>query len=117
MTTLLIALAGGLGSAARFVVDAVVTGRVGSRIPWGVVVVNLTGSFAIGVVAGSTSGLTETVVATGFLGGYTTFSTAMVDVVELARVGAYRHAVATALGTLALSVGAVLVGLALAAAL
>ncbi len=114
VTTLLIALAGGLGSAARFVVDAVVTGRLGSRLPWGVVVVNLTGSFAIGVVVGSTSGLTQTVVATGFLGGYTTFSTASLDSARLALRGRGGAAVAHAAGTACACVLAAAAGIAVA---
>ena len=77
-----IAVAGGLGAVARYLLDRWVSARVASALPWGTWVVNVTGSFLAGVVAGlSTSGLVDvemqTVVAGGFLGAYTTFSTAM----------------------------------------
>jgi CrcB protein len=50
------------------------------------------------------------VAAVGFCGGYTTFSTAMVETVRLAQSGDYRKAVANALGTLLLAVGAAALG-------
>jgi CrcB protein len=50
------------------------------------------------------------VLATGFCGGYTTFSTAMVDTVRLARAGRYVAAVSHAVGTLTVSVAAVALG-------
>lgn len=104
MTTLMIALAGGLGAAVRFVLDAELTTRLGSRFPWGIVLVNVTGSFLIGLATGSLHGTVETVVATGFLGGYTTFSTASLDSARLALRGKGGRAVAHAVGTAAVCV-------------
>ncbi len=112
MTTLLIAMGGGLGAALRFVVDGVVTARVGARIPWGVVLVNLTGSFAIGVAASTLDGTTAAVVSTGVLGGYTTFSTASLDSARLALRGRGGAAVAHAAGTALACVAAAWLGLA-----
>lgn len=87
MIWLAIAVAGGLGAAARFLVDAFVTARLPSPAPWGTVIVNVSGSFAAGLVAGSVAtggmaGSSGVVVAGGFLGAYTTFSTAMVQAAE-----------------------------------
>lgn len=121
-TLLLVAVAGGLGAAARFVVDGAVRARTpGAAFPWATVVVNVSGSLLIGLVTGVLLGAGDPAhlepwrlgVATGFCGGYTTFSTAMVETVRLARSGRRRLAVANALGTMALTLGAVVVGIGL----
>lgn len=114
MTTLLIALGGGLGAALRFVVDGAVSSRVGARFPWGIVLVNVTGSFAIGLAAGSLTGTAAEVVTTGLLGGYTTFSTASLDSARLALRGHGGRAVAHGVGTAVVCVVAAWAGLALA---
>jgi CrcB protein len=83
--------------------------------------INVSGSLLIGVLAGllSTGALAPTayaLAATGFCGGYTTFSTASVEVVRLAQAGDTRRAVIAALGTLVLTVAAATVGYAAAVA-
>ncbi len=93
------ALAGGLGAVVRYLVDRGVTRLTGRRFPWGVFVINLTGSFALGLIVGLLPGVLF-VVGTGFLGGYTTFSTAMLDTVALWRDGARRAAAGHAIGML-----------------
>jgi len=122
---LLVAVAGGLGAAARFVVDGAVRARTpGAAFPWATVVVNVSGSLLIGLVTGVLLGAGDPArlepwrlgVATGFCGGYTTFSTAMVETVRLARSGRWRLALANALGTTALTLVAVAVGIAAGAA-
>lgn len=81
---------GAAGSMARYWVWQVVAPRSGG-FPWATMVVNLTGSFLLGFLAGILAGrLDPTVrfaVFFGVLGGYTTFSTLTVDTVELLRVG------------------------------
>ena len=74
-----VAIAGGCGAVARHLLHGAVQSRHTSRFPYGTVVVNLTGSFALGLVVGLVvyQGLdadVRAVVGTGFLGGYTTFS-------------------------------------------
>jgi CrcB protein len=71
MIPLLVALAGGLGAVARFVVDAEVSRR-GSRLglPFGTAVINITGSFLLGLVT-----------------GWWSFHTACVEAARLARAG------------------------------
>jgi fluoride exporter len=95
VTVLLIALAGGLGAVARFVLDGVVTGAVspwlGERFrghPVAITLINLSGSFLLGLLAGLAAGRVldddaVLVLGTGFLGGYTTFSTAAYETVRL----------------------------------
>lgn len=107
---LLVALAGGLGAAARYLVDSGFGTLLGTRYPWGILVINLSGSFLIGLVVGALPGA-ALIVGTGFLGGYTTFSTAMVDTVALWRDGARGAALFNALGMLLLGVLAALAGL------
>lgn len=84
LTTLLIAVAGGLGSVLRYAVDHALPSRMRARYPWGTLLVNLSGSFALGLLAGLTD---NPIIATGLLGGYTTFSTAMLDTMKLWREG------------------------------
>ncbi|MFE6736513.1 fluoride efflux transporter FluC [Microbacterium sp. NPDC057650] len=112
----LAALAGGLGAGIRYLVDVGVAKLTGTRFPWGVFLINLTGSFALGVIVG---GLPEAsfVVGTGFLGGYTTFSTAMLDTVALWRDGERRASVFNAVGMLVLGLAAAFAGLAVGASL
>lgn len=103
---LLTALAGGIGAALRFIIDGLVARRVRSRIPVGTLLINVTGSFLLGLMvalATDHSGLSElrTVLGTGLLGGYTTFSTASVETVNLAR-GDGPRAAAVAVGYAAL---------------
>lgn len=91
MTPLLflgIALAGGLGSACRLFLDGVIRTRSRGTLPWGTILINLTGSFLLGLLTGFATDriLPETihlVVGAGFLGGYTTFSTASFETVRL----------------------------------
>lgn len=115
MTAALVALVGGLGAAVRFVVDGWFRGRWAGQLPLATVAINVSGSLLIGLLAGAmTTGTLPvtayTVAATGFCGGYTTFSTAMVETVRLAQAGDVRRAIGNAIGTLALTVAAAALG-------
>lgn len=127
LVILMVALAGALGAVCRFTVDTLVRQSFTSyqqrhassatviTPAWGTLVVNLTGCFLVGLVGAKLSGYTVasnpalawlyTALASGFLGGYTTFSTAMMDVINLllAPENKGKHAgqgLALALGTL-----------------
>ncbi|WP_435749028.1 fluoride efflux transporter FluC [Microbacterium sp. PMB16] len=106
------ALAGGLGAVLRYLVDLGVARFAGRRFPWGILLVNLTGSFALGVV---TTALPEAafLLGAGLLGGYTTFSTAMLDTVALWRDGERPASAFNAIGMLVLGLIAAGLGLAL----
>lgn len=120
MIWLAIGLAGGLGASLRYVIDRSVGGLLSaSRFPWGIWLVNVTGSLGAGVVAGlASSGVVgpeiRAVVAGGFLGGYTTFSTAMLQVFAATANREVVVAALNLLGTLVVSVMAALAGFALA---
>ncbi len=102
---LLVGAGGAVGSMARYWVWTVIAPR-SEGFPWATMAVNITGSFALGFLAGVLAGrLDDTVryaVFFGLLGGYTTFSTFSVDTVELVRVGEMWPALAnTALAVVA----------------
>jgi CrcB protein len=116
MTVLLMALAGGLGAGCRHAVDAWLRPRVSDRLPWPTLLINVTGSFALGLLVGLGTGSTWlTIAGTGFLGGYTTFSTASVETVRLALDGRHAAAAVNALTMLVAGVAAAACGFALGA--
>lgn len=89
-----VALASAAGACLRFVVDTAVTAWTRGGAPWGTAVVNLGGTFVAGVLAGAALGHGPAlVVGVGLLGSYTTFSTWMLEVATLARLGRERAAV------------------------
>ena len=109
MSVLLVCLAGGLGAVARFVLDGLIRARIGASYPVATTVVNLTGSLLLGVVTGLALGQLVSdslhlVLGVGFLGGYTTFSTASYDTVRLVQEGRWTSALANGVGTLLVSV-------------
>ena len=112
------AVGGGLGAALRFLVDRFVTSHRRGSLPLGTVLVNVVGSFGLGVVSGLGILLGPEwtlALGTGLFGGFTTFSTAMVDAVRLAREHRGGAAAAVVLGTLLWSLLAVAAGMTLAA--
>lgn len=119
MSPLVFALAaacGGLGAAVRYLIDIGIAHVTRSRFPWGVLVINITGSLLLGLVVGMLPDAAF-VIGAGFLGGYTTFSTAMIDAVSLWRAGERRAAALDVIGMLVLSLAAALVGLVAGSAL
>ena len=96
-----IGIVGGLGAIGRFLLDAGVSVRVGRDFPWGTLAVNLTGAFALGVLAGAAvSGDAYRLAGTGLLGAYTTFSTWALESQRLAEDGRGRLGVANLLVSL-----------------
>jgi fluoride exporter len=111
-------VAGASGALARFVVDAMVKQRWRSPFPLGTVLINVTGSLLLGVLAGlvlfgGQASAWQTVIGTGFCGGYTTFSTASFETVRLVQLQRHVFALVNAVGSLLLSVAACAAGFAL----
>jgi CrcB protein len=86
---------GGVGAVARYIVGLIVLQRAGPGFPYGTLLINVAGCFAIGIVAGLAQsraiGLEPSVrlfLTVGVLGGFTTFSTFAYDAVTLAGEGA-----------------------------
>lgn len=117
MSTVLAILAGGVGALARYGLGGVVQRRVASSHPWGTAVVNLAGAALLGALVGLhvTGRIDDPVLlvgGTGFAGGFTTFSTWMVESVWLAESGTRRALLATTLNV----AGMLAIGIAVAAA-
>ncbi|WP_312169945.1 CrcB family protein [Microbacterium sp.] len=110
------ALAGGVGAVLRYLVDLGAAKAVGRRFPWGILIVNLSGSFALGMVTAALPS-EAFLLGAGLLGGYTTFSTAMLDTVALWHDGARRASVFNAGGMLLLGLAFAGLGLALGSVL
>jgi CrcB protein len=106
VTTLLAVLVGGLaGAVARQELSAALQERAGVRFPVGILVVNLSGAFVLGVLYGlditaNWPDWLATGVQTGVIGAYTTYSTWAVDSLTLARDGAREEAVLNLAGSL-----------------
>lgn len=86
-----IGLVGGLGAVGRFLLDGVVSQRVGRSFPWGTLTVNVTGAFGLGVLAAvAIADDARLLAGTGLLGAYTTFSTWMLESHRLGEEGRLR---------------------------
>ena len=119
VTALLICIAGGIGAALRLVLDGLIRTRIRSTYPVGTTVINVTGSFLLGLLTAlATSHLVthqwQLVVGTGLLGGYTTFSTASFETVRLIEDRRYIAAAFNAFGMLVACVAASALGFAAA---
>ncbi|MDJ0316069.1 fluoride efflux transporter CrcB [Arthrobacter antibioticus] len=122
MTIVLLAVAGGLGAGTRFILDGLLRSRLRTALPIGTMLINITGSLVLGFLTGlvmvhQASPELVKVLGVGFLGGYTTFSTASFETVRLFQTGRVGFALISGLGTLVLSVGAAISGLILAGSL
>lgn len=114
-----VAIAGALGTLARYTFHHVVQSRASGLFPYGTVVVNITGAFALGLLTGLFlyDGLepdARVVVGTGFLGAYTTFSSFSYETLGLVRDDAPVAALVNAFGSVAVGLGAAAAGLGVA---
>lgn len=118
MTPLLlaaVAVAGGVGAGLRYLGDLLMRRLVGDRFPWGVLAVNVTGAFALGVASLAVADAAgQAVVGVGLLGGYTTFSSVAVTTVLLAEERRPRAAIGYAVANAAASAAAAFAGATLA---
>jgi CrcB protein len=101
-----VALAGGLGATCRLVLDGILKARVRVAYPLGTTVINISGSFLLGLVTGLVithilPSEWRAIIGVGFIGGYTTFSTASFETVRLAQEGRYGAAFSNGFGMLA----------------
>ena len=114
---LLVALGSALGGAARYLLAGWVGDRLGGAFPWGTVLVNVSGSALIGVLAAQEEWLsleTRQFLMAGVLGGFTTFSSFSLQTLRLAQEGDWVRAAANVLGSVALCLFAVAAGYRLA---
>lgn len=118
MHIVLIGIGGSFGAIARYAVDGWVSSRFAGAFPLGTLVVNLGGSFVIGILfaltveRGVLSADLRGPLMIGFLGAYTTFSTLALETWRLAEDGAALLALLNVAGSMALGLVAVIAGLA-----
>lgn len=112
--------AGAVGAVARYVLDGLIQGRATGSFPWGTFVINMTGSFLLGLLTGAAlyhafPATPKIILGTGFCGAYTTFSTWTFESVRLVEEGSTTEAILNAGLSLVIGLCAAGAGLALAA--
>lgn len=118
MEYLLVAVGGAIGTIARFWFAATMTKITGPAFPWGTLIINIVGSFLIGLLSahalgGATPHISRSEAAftmVGVCGGFTTFSSFSLQTLDLARGGKLFHAGAYIVSSVALSLISVWVG-------
>jgi len=122
-TIVAIGIAGALGALARYGLDGVVSRRFPTHFPWGTFVVNMSGAFVLGFLMTlmteqlTTASWLRSALTIGLLGAYTTFSTLSYETYRLAEDGALGLAAANMLGSAAVGLFAVYLGVVSARAL
>lgn len=117
MNLLLVAMGGAAGASARYLVGVASLRVFGPGFPWGTLIVNVLGSFAMGVVAvmlmerAGAWARYAPLVMTGVLGGFTTFSAFSLDALTLLERGRPAAAAGYVAASVLLSVGALWAGL------
>jgi len=111
---LAVAVGGALGSVARYLVGIGAGKLFGTDFPWGTLIINITGSFLMGVLAGlfatrwNLPQAARIFLTVGICGGYTTFSTFSLDSFYLIERGELVATAAYMVGSVVLSVGALI---------
>ncbi len=112
-----VAFGGAAGASARYGMAAMMMRLMGPNFPWGTLAVNVVGSLAMGLLIEglalrfSVSPEIRVMLVTGFLGGFTTFSAFSLDTANMIERHSYGPAFGYVLASVALSVGALFMGL------
>jgi CrcB protein len=117
---LFLAVAAGafVGEPCRYLVDRTISRRIDSELPWGKFTINMTGFLLLGLLTGLALGhhlpaLPRALLATGFCGAYTTFSTFTYESVRLLEDGQLLEAAGNVAVSVAVGLGAAALGLAI----
>jgi CrcB protein len=114
VTPLLVVLGAAVGAPLRYLTDRLVQSRHGTGFPWGTFVVNVAGSFVLGLVVGAAaSPAVIALVGTGFCGALTTYSTFGYETVRLGMQGSRLLAGLNAIGSVLAGLGAAGLGMAI----
>lgn len=110
-TWLAVAVAGGFGACARFLLDGWVSSLTGRSLPYGTFVVNISGAFLLGLLDGiALSGNAMVIAGTAAIGAYTTFSTWMLETHRLAEEGEFISGLLNVAAGVLVGFGAVALG-------
>ena len=119
---LMVLIGGGIGALARYVLGAAIAARAGGRFPLGTLVINVTGSFLVGLLMALFTERLQPhpnwrlLLVVGFLGGYTTFSTFEYETLRAVQdgggkwVGLLNVVGSVVLGYIAVWIGTAIVG-------
>jgi len=116
---ILLAIAGALGTLARYGLSAFINKIDGLTFPWGTFAVNIFGCFAAGLLwvlfenKWPVSGQTRLIILVGFMGAFTTFSAFILETSELARSAAWLQAATNILIQNGLGMAALFMGISL----
>jgi fluoride exporter len=122
LQAILVFIGGGLGALGRWGFGLAATRTLGSAWPWGTLGVNIIGGFAMGLIMGhlmKTGAMTAAndnwrlFLATGILGGFTTFSAFSLETAKMIEAGHWQSAGLYSIASVVLSVAAVFAGMAL----
>ena len=113
-----VAIGSALGGIARYFLSGLVARRLGETFPWGTLLINILGSFVIGLVFNLTmadgplpaTANARLFVMSGLCGGFTTFSAFSLQALLLLRDGEWLPALAYMAGSVVLCLAAVLLG-------
>ncbi|EPX86904.1 fluoride efflux transporter CrcB [Salipiger mucosus] len=115
LTLLQVAVGGALGASSRYLAGVGMTRLMGRDFPWGTLTVNILGSFMMGVLvvvmAHFSANRLSPLLAVGFLGGFTTFSSFSLDVATLYERGAMTQAAGYVAVSVVVSILALFAGL------
>lgn len=117
--SLLIFLGAGIGGNLRYWIGVAILNRTGAAFPWNTFIVNISGSFCIGIATGFLLNAPGALgwrlfIVVGILGGYTTFSSFSMETIQLIKDRNIAYAFGNVLGSCALSLVACWLGLLLA---
>ena len=117
-TLLQVALGGAIGASGRYLTGVAAIRLMGPGFPWGTLVVNIVGSFVMGMIVVALGLFSANRLApflmTGVLGGFTTFSAFSLDALTIYERGQSGLAASYVLASVILSLGAIVAGMALA---
>lgn len=119
MKIFMILAGGAVGSLARYILSGLPYRFLDQVFPWGTLMVNLIGSFIIGVLWGifeeqNLSPNFRSLIFVGFLGGFTTFSTYSLETLNFLRDGEYKLGLVNVLANNILGIGLALAGFVIA---
>ncbi|WP_030553004.1 fluoride efflux transporter CrcB [Streptomyces exfoliatus] len=110
MNWLLVVAGGAVGAPLRYLADRAARARFGPGFPWGTFLVNVAGSFLLGLLTGVASVHVHLLLGTGLCGALTTYSTFSYETLKLYEDGEKGYAVRNVAASLAAGLGAVWLG-------